>query len=76
MKKIRKLNPEVQFDKAMADAAMERNIALKIPPPMMKGVKNAIGNPTSKAQRLSNGHRELVDEWKRLLRESETYWSQ
>lgn len=77
MKKIEKLNPELQFDKAMADATLERCLALIRPPGIMKAVKKATGSQSHqvRSQRLHRGQRELLNDWKRLSEESEKYWS-
>ena len=74
MKKIQKLNPDIQFTKSTADKTLERSLALLHPSGVMKAVTNSFGNQKASAQRLDSGQRQLVNDWKRLLKESEEYW--
>jgi hypothetical protein len=76
MKKLQKLNPEVQLTRSLADGALEKSARAGMP----KVVWNVVQDVLCGGQKLrGNGGsnaRQLAQNWKRLQAESAAYWAE
>ncbi|CZT16269.1 uncharacterized protein RCC_02111 [Ramularia collo-cygni] len=76
MKKLQKLNPGVQYTRALADEALEKSLRSAMPKFVWKAVQSMLHGENNYHKVRSTNIRKLVHNWRRLQTESTAYWTE